>query len=144
VRVHLPGIGVTAPVRAVGVDARGDVAIPERVDSVGWYRYSAAPGTSAGSTVLVGHVDSAASGAGAFFRLRDLGRDDRVVLDLAGGRRLSYRVVSRAEFPKTSVPLPDLFSLAGPARLTLITCGGSFDAAVGSYRDNMVITAVPR
>jgi hypothetical protein len=142
--VRIASIGVTAAVQPVGVDARGDVAIPERVDTVGWYRFSAAPGAAAGSTVLVGHVDSARQGKGAFYRLRDVGSGDRVVLDLAGGRRLSYRVVSRAQFPKTAVPLADLFALDGRPRLTLITCGGSFDAAASSYRDNVVITAVPQ
>lgn len=144
VQVRLPSIGVTAPVKAVGVTSHGQVAIPERVDVVGWYRYSAPPGSTASSTVLVGHVDSARQGEGAFFRLRDVGRGDRVVLDLTGGGRLDYRVVSRAQFPKTSVPLADLFSLGGRPRLTVITCGGSFDAAVRSYRDNIVITAVPQ
>lgn len=144
VEVQLPSIGVTAVVKAVGVDGQGHVAIPERVDTVGWYRYSPLPGSAAGSTVLVGHVDSARQGEGAFSRLRDMGRADRVALDLTGGRRLDYRVVSRAQFSKTSVPLADLFSLGGRPRLTLITCGGPFDASVRSYRDNIVITAVPQ
>ncbi|HST48511.1 class F sortase [Jatrophihabitans sp.] len=143
VGVRIGSIDIAAPIQPVGVDNRGDVAIPERVDTVGWYRFSAPPGSVAGSTVLVGHVDSARQGKGAFYRLRDAGRDDRVVLDLADGRRLSYRVVSRVQFPKDSVPLAELFALDGRPRLTLITCGGSFDATVRSYRDNVVITAVP-
>jgi len=143
VTVRLASIGISAPVRPVGVDSRGDVAIPERVDTVGWYRFSAPPGSATGSTVLVGHVDSARQGKGAFFRLPNLGAGDRVVLDLADGRQIGYRVLSRARFPKPTVPLADLFSLDGRPRLTLITCGGSFDATVRSYEDNVVITAVP-
>jgi sortase (surface protein transpeptidase) len=142
--VRIASVGITAPVTAVGVDNRGDVAIPERVDTVGWYRYSTPPGSAAGSTVLVGHVDSARQGEGAFFRLRDVARGDQVVLELAGGRRLTYRVVSRAQFSKATVPLADLFSLQGRPRLTLVTCGGAFDATIRSYRGNIVITAVPR
>jgi Sortase domain len=143
VGIRIASIGIVAPVKPVGVDSRGDVVVPERVDTVGWYRYSALPGSAAGSTVLVGHVDSAQRDEGVFFRLRDVGRGDRVVVDLAGGGRLSYQVISRARFPKAAAPLADLFSLDGRPRLTLITCGGAFDAAAGHYRDNIVITAVP-
>jgi hypothetical protein len=144
VEVRIASVGITAPVQAVGVDHRGVVAVPEQVNTVGWYRFSAPPGSAAGSTVLVGHVDSARQRAGAFFRLREVGRGDRVVLQLAGGRRLTYQIISRAQLPKASVPLADLFALGGRPRLTLITCGGSFDTAAGSYRDNVVITAVPQ
>ncbi len=31
----------------------------------------------------------------------------------------------------------------GPPRLMLITCGGPFDEATLSYRDNIVVTAMP-
>jgi len=48
------------------------------------------------------------------------------------------------QFPKDTAPLAELFARSGQPRLTLITCGGSFDAAGGSYRDNVVITAVPQ
>ncbi|HET6877794.1 MAG TPA: class F sortase [Jatrophihabitans sp.] len=143
VSLRIAAIDVTAPVASVGVDRRGEVAIPERVATVGWYRFSAAPGAGAGSTALVGHVDSAVQGEGAFFRLRDLTRGDRIVVAVAGGRKVAYLVVSLAQYPKTSVPLRQLFSRTGAPRLTLITCGGSFDAARRSYRDNVVVTAVP-
>ena len=143
VSVRIAAIDVTAPVTAVGVDRGGAVAIPERVATVGWYRFSAAPGAGAGSTVLVGHADSAEQGEGAFFRLRDLKRGDRIVLAVSGGDTLAYRVVSLAQFSKTSVPLRQLFAGTGTPRLTLITCGGSFDAAHRSYRENVVVTAVP-
>ena len=37
----------------------------------------------------------------------------------------------------------EIYSLRGPARLVLVTCGGPFNERVGSYRDNIVVTAVP-
>jgi len=36
-----------------------------------------------------------------------------------------------------------LFSADGPPRLALITCGGAFDQAADSYRDDVVAYAVP-
>lgn len=144
VRVDIGAVSLDAPVVPVGVGADGEVQIPERISTVGWYRYAGEPGAGQGSTVLVGHVDSAVDGEGAFFRLRNVGRGDTVRVRTAAGRELTYRVISRVQFPKPDVPLDDLFAVTGAPRLTLITCGGSFDATRRSYRDNVVVTAVPR
>ena len=37
----------------------------------------------------------------------------------------------------------EMYSLRGTARLVLVTCGGPFNEHDGSYRDNIVVTAVP-
>jgi hypothetical protein len=137
------GTGISARVVPVGVDASGSTAIPERVDTVGWYRFGPQPGARAGSIVLVGHVDSAQQGEGAFFRLHTV-RPGAIVSVTASDRHVfRYRVVGRQEYRKTSVPLAALFTRTGAPHLTLITCGGSFDAKVRHYRDNVVVTAVP-
>jgi hypothetical protein len=46
-------------------------------------------------------------------------------------------------YAKSSAPLDRLFARDGPPRLTLVTCGGSFDRGTGHYRDNVVVTATP-
>jgi hypothetical protein len=143
VRLQIAGIGVDAPVVAVGVDADGEVSIPENVGTLGWYQWSAAPNYPGGSVVIVGHVDSAQQGDGALFRLKTLGAGAVVVVRTADAS-YTYRVVSRQEYAKTSVPWPALFSTAGAPRLTLVTCGGPFDRATLSYLDNVVVTAVPQ
>jgi hypothetical protein len=141
--VAISGVGISAPVVAVGVDARGDTAIPSRVDTVGWYRFGPRPGAAAGSVVLVGHVDSAQQGQGAFFRLGTVPAGAVVSVTGTDHRVFRYRVIGRQEYPKTSVPLAALFTRSGAPHLTLITCGGSFDRSVRHYRDNVVVTAVP-
>jgi hypothetical protein len=141
--VAISGTGISAPVVAVGVDARGDAAIPSRVDTVGWYRFGPQPGAAAGSVVLVGHVDSAQQGQGAFFRLGTVPAGAVVSVTGTDHRVFRYRVIGRQEYPKTSVPLAALFTRSGAPHLTLITCGGSFDRSVRHYRDNVVVTAVP-
>lgn len=144
VEIEVPAAHIDASVVPVGTDPDGGVTIPADVGTVGWYRFSPPPGSAEGSTVLVGHVDSARQGAGAFFPLSTLTTGDEVTLGLPSGQRRSYRVVSREQFAKGDVPLPALFATSGAPRLTLITCGGSFDEARRSYRDNLVVTAVPR
>jgi LPXTG-site transpeptidase (sortase) family protein len=142
-RLQIPAIGVDAPVEAVGVDDEGEMAIPEKVQQIGWYRYGAAPGDAGGSVVMSGHVDSAVQGLGAFAHLSDVAAGDTVTVSDAVGHQLKYRVVGKEAFDKKSVPLSDLFSRKGTARLTLITCGGGFNSVIHSYLDNIVITAVP-
>lgn len=141
--VELPSIGVRTAVDPVGVDREGELEIPEDVDDIGWYRFGPRPGEATGSAVFSGHVDSAEQGQGAFYRLRELGPGDPVIVRTGDGEVRRYRVVSREEWPKSEVPLGRIFSRGGAARLTLVTCGGGFREDIRSYQDNIAVTAVP-
>ncbi len=44
--------------------------------------------------------------------------------------------------PKNRLPQA-LFTRTGDRMLYLVTCGGPFNAALGHYRDNVILTAVP-
>lgn len=142
-RLQIDDLAVDAPVVPVGVDDRGDLAIPEDVGTVGWYRFGPQPGEAAGSVVLAGHVDSATQGVGQLRALWTATPGMLVRVDLTDGGPVLYRVVSREIFVKGRVPLESLFATSGAARLTLITCGGPFDETTRSYEDNVVVTAVP-
>ncbi|MER7283971.1 class F sortase [Dactylosporangium sp. NPDC000244] len=128
----------------VGVDDKtGDFAVPPSVDVVGWYKWGPALNATAGSIVIAGHVDSAEQGAGAFFHLRDLGPGDPITVTGADGSTRRFTVTAREVYPKAKIPLERYFARDGTVRLTLITCGGPFDASIRHYRDNVVITAQP-
>ena len=144
VRLLIPAIDVTATVDAVGINERtNEFEVPPSVDEVGWYRYGPGLEADAGSVVVAGHVDSAEQGRGAFFRLRELDQGDTVTVTGSDGAARRYRVVAREEYAKTKIPLDRYFARDGKPRLTLITCGGPFDAKARKYRDNIVVTAVP-
>ena len=143
VRIVIPSLSIDAPVLAEGVDPSGAMAIPQDVQATGRYRWGATPGSAAGSIVVVGHVDSASQGIGAFFTLDRVANDAVITLVTADRRAWRYRVVAREEFAKPSLPSAAVFGRTGPLRLTLATCGGAFDRHVESYKDNIVITAVP-
>jgi hypothetical protein len=142
-RVRVPGVGIDAMIEAVGVDAHGLVAVPQRVDRVGWYEYGPAAGDPAGSAVLAGHVDTREQGAGAFFPLRNVSIGDRVAVTLSDGRVVAYRVVGKQTILKRQLPVARIFARGGPPRLILITCGGPFIPALHSYQDNLVVIADP-
>lgn len=141
-RLRIPALGLDAAVDAVGIEpSTGEFAVPPSVDRVGWYRYGPGFSAAAGSIVIAGHVDSAAEGKGAFFRLGALADGDRVTLLGDGGRQREFAVVARERYRKTAIPLRKYFARDGAVRLTLITCGGPFDSKTGHYRDNVVVTA---
>lgn len=142
VRLSVPGLDVTAPVDPVGVADDGQMALPEDVSRVGWYRFGPAPGED-GSAVIAGHVDDAEQGLGALAPLREAAVGDVVETTDETGTTSRWRVVAREVFQKEVLPLEDLFRRDGPPRLTLITCGGPFLPEYRSYRDNVVVVAEP-
>jgi LPXTG-site transpeptidase (sortase) family protein len=142
IRIRLPTLGTDAPVVPVGVDERGEMAVPDDVRTVGWYRFGPVPGT-AGSSVLAGHVDDRIQGRGAFYRLVELAPGDPVLVGSADGTERRYLVADVERVDKTRLPTAQLFARDGPPLLTLITCGGEFDRAAGHFRDNVVVHARP-
>jgi hypothetical protein len=143
VRVAIQSLGINAPVSPTGINvAKGELDANPNVGRTSWWRDGAAPGAPAGTVLIAGHVDSASQGPGAFFRLKEARVGDRITVTSRSGARRSYRVVSVRTMPKAQLP-PDVYSTRGRPRLALVTCGGPFLEAVGHYRDNVVVIAVP-
>lgn len=138
--LSIPAIGVDARITAVGLRADGAMQVPDP-DTVGWYERGPRPGER-GPAVLVGHVDSR-TGPAVFHRLRELRRGDRIVVRSDdGGSSSSTFVVRRVErHPKTALPTERIWPDTSRRLLRLITCGGSFDRAARSYRDNVIVYA---
>ncbi|NMO90302.1 class F sortase [Actinomycetospora sp. TBRC 11914] len=136
----IPALGVRAPVDPVDAPD-GDLRVPDDPDRVGWWREGAVPGADTGTALIAGHVDSAVSGPGALFWLDRLQPGDPVTVTTTSGEA-DYVVVSVRRYPKADLP-GSVATSAGPAGLTLVTCGGPFDHAAHSYRDNVVVDAVP-
>lgn len=139
-RLRLARLGLDAPI--TDVTAPGNVMqIPRDPHTVGWWTGGSAPGDTAGTTVLVGHINYAGT-TGALAVLAHARPGDALVVREDHHDR-QYRVVAIRSYPK-SVGIPvRIFSRTGPARLVLITCGGPFDRATGNYDDNIVAYAEP-
>lgn len=143
-RLQIPTLNIAASVLPVGVDRQRNVEVPESIDDVGWYRYGVSVGTSQGSAVLVAHRDGRIGGAGVFYDLGQLRRNDRILVTDSAGRRWEYRVVARELVTKSSfaVQAEDFFERTGPHRLTLITCGGAYIRDACGYQSNVIVTAM--
>jgi sortase (surface protein transpeptidase) len=142
VAVRIPVIGVDAAIVATGLAANGSIEVPplDTPDVAGWYRYGPSPGES-GSAILVGHVDSRASGPAVFFRLGDLRKGDGVEVDRGDGTTAVFTVDGVRLMPKDQFPAPEVHRVAAGALLRLITCGGRFDRGQRSYLDNIIVYA---
>ena len=137
--LHLPNLQVDASVDPVD-SVKGVLQVPDDIARVGWWQHSAAPGSSVGSTVLDGHIDSAVTGQGALFHLADMNPGDPISLSTTTGT-IHYRVQARRVYVKEEGLPADVFDQQGPGRLVLISCGGPFDSSIRSYQDNIVVFA---
>lgn len=140
VRIRIPAIEVDAPVDPLTVDENGVLPAPDSYDGAGWWRDGPEPGER-GAAVIAGHVDSK-EGPAVFFRLPDLGEGDKIFVDRADGTTAAF-VTQRVErHAKDSFPTDAVYGRAPDSRLRLITCGGEFDRADRSYRENVIVFAI--
>lgn len=141
-QLRVPSVDLDMRVLPVGVQDNGDMELPPSVKEAGWYRFGTRPSDPTGSTLVAAHVDSRAEGLGPFARLRGIPTDASALLTTQDGTVHRYRVVSVRKVEKVDLSSLAVFERDGPARLTLLTCGGPYDRDSG-YRDNVVITATP-
>jgi hypothetical protein len=142
-QITIPSLCIYAPLVPVRV-AGGALVIPADVHLAGLDTQSAAPGARHGTTIIAGHVDNASQGDGAFYFLYQI--KPGALITITGPRHDSttWRVYKTAVAEKTALP-PGIWSLAGPRRLVLVTCGGPLEhtQASNSYLDNILIYATP-
>ena len=135
----IPAIGVKAPIITLGLNRNGTLQVPSSTTVVGWYINSPRPGAT-GSAVIAGHVDSR-SGPGVFFWLRTMHRGERIYVRRADGTLAVFTVTAVRTYAKARFPTATVYGPVPDAELRLITCGGTFDYARGSYLSNVVVYA---
>ncbi|MGI8609404.1 MAG: class F sortase [Candidatus Dormibacteria bacterium] len=138
-RLLIPRIGVNAQVLGVGVAKDGSMAVTNESYTVGWYRLGSAPG-DAGDAVIAGHLDWYDTSHAVFFNLKDLRAGDDVEVQRLDGVTRHFRV-TRVQTVAFNSSVPGLFAGDGPARLSLITCGGAWDAHAGQYLQRVIVDA---
>jgi sortase (surface protein transpeptidase) len=141
VRLRIPAIGVDTPLVRLGRAADHTIAVPSDYHTAGWFDEGPRPGQP-GPAVILGHVDSKA-GPGVFFALGRLTPGAEVSVDRADGSAVRFRVQRTMRVPKTEFPTDLVYAPTLEASLRLVTCGGGFDHAKGSYLDNVIVYADP-
>jgi sortase (surface protein transpeptidase) len=135
----IPAVGIRTPLIRLSLTTSGAIQVPPTATLAGWYSGSPPPG-AIGPAVIGGHVDSHA-GPGIFFRLHLLRPGDRVYVQRADSRLAVFRVTSVHRYPKSRFPGAEVYGAVPTPQLRLITCGGTFDPARGSYLSNVVVYA---
>jgi Sortase domain len=145
VSIAIPDIGVHSKVFDVGVNPNGTIQVPPLGNSpltneAAWYRYSSAPG-ALGTSIIEGHVDSAASGPSVFYRLGALTIGQRIYINRHDKTIAVFRITAVRQYPKGQFPTSTVYGNARYAALRLITCGGQFDNTAHHYLSNTVVFA---
>ncbi|MEB0004266.1 class F sortase [Cryobacterium sp. 10S3] len=143
VRIRIEALGIDMDIEAVGLGDTGGMGLPKNPAIAAWYKFGPAPASAAGATVIAAHVDSLEYDIGPFSRLATAPAGTEIVLSLADGGERRYRVASVDLVLKPDVPWPAIFDRTGPARLTLVTCGGEFDYTARRYLSNVIVSATP-
>jgi len=140
-RVVIPAIGVdqTNLEQLTRNPGTGELNAPVDFDKAGYYVNGATPGDP-GPAVIAGHVDDT-RGPKVFYRLRELKTGDPVTVTRSDGAVVTFRVDAVEQYPKGAFPTDAVYGPAPGSSLRLITCGGVYDPAARSYRDNIVVYA---
>lgn len=138
-RLVIPAIGVDTDLMELGLEPSGALQVPPGAFPAGWYSGSPVPG-ELGPAILAGHIDW--DGApGVFLRLHEITPGDRIETVRSDGHTAVFRVTRVQRYAKAAFPTAEVYGDIDHPGLRLITCGGEFDTAARSYRDNTVVFA---
>jgi len=140
IRIAIPEIGVESLIEVL-TTVGNRMQDPTGPNVVAWYDDSDDLGAD-GNAVFAGHLDYADAGPAVFADLNELAKNDRILVTDDDGDVHAYRVVARRIVSATAGPWDELTASTDRPTLTLITCAGPWDAALGHYRDRLVVRAV--
>lgn len=139
-KVLIPKINLEAIIEPVGLEGSGRMSMPENTSRVAWYSLGPQPG-EVGSAVLAGHFNLS-GGPSVFYRLKELGLGDEVIVEDRNGEDQRFVIVDRKVYNEISFPVADVFSKKDKKRLNLITCTGEFDSQKDDYLQRLVLYAI--
>jgi sortase (surface protein transpeptidase) len=137
----IPKIGAHSTLVGLNLNADESIEVPpvSAPLQAGWFAGGPRPGES-GPAVILGHVNGGGH-AGIFARLHELTPGDEVLVGRADGATMRFVVRKVDQIAKNQFPTEAVYGDTAGPELRLITCGGTFDKAVHSYRDNVIVYA---
>lgn len=135
----IPRIEVSAPMHGLGLEDDGRLEVPDMWDLAGWYEGAPRPGEP-GPGVIAGHVDSR-TGPAVFHDLDEMTRGDLAHVVYDDGSVVTFVALGSDRAAKDAFPTARVYGNTDLPELRLITCGGDFDHAAGSYEDNVIVYA---
>ncbi len=141
-RLLIPSLQIDAVVEHVGLTRDGAMGAPSNPDQVAWYRFGPRPGQP-GNAAIAGHVDWAGR-VRAFWKLKNLGPDDLIVVVAEDGSRYEFAVRWLRWYDAATASVEEVFGSSGDPEITLITCGGQFDRSTRQYLSRLVVRGALR
>ena len=150
VEMQVESVDLAAPIE-IGAIVDGAMQDPTGPWVVSWYDGLGLVGEG-NNVVMSGHVDyyntgpDGTPGPAVFYDIPNLAPGDVIRLIGENGENIEYAVEWAQEFDVATELTPeviqnDIVGDTGQESLTLITCGGEFDAATGEYLKRWVLRA---
>ncbi len=139
VGLRIDKIGVDAGIEALQV-VDGRMPDPTGPWTVAWYENLGSLGRG-GNVVMAGHIDYWNVGPSVFYDLAALEPGDSIAVYGDDGQEYAYAVEWLRQYDADNAPLDEIVGTDGRERLTLITCGGTFDYQNAQYLQRTVVRA---
>lgn len=138
-KLSIPSLNLMAQVDTTGLNPDSTIAVPDvnHPERAAWVDVGPQPG-EVGRALIVGHINGGGF-PGVFGDLATIKPGEKVIVTDAEGKDLTYVVDRITQYPKDSFPSGRVYGDTKEKELALVTCGGSLDTSVGSYRDNIVV-----
>ena len=138
----IPSIGVDAPFSYKVVGSDGQMPNPEGPEDAAYYDFSQCPGLGGlpgkgGNIVIAGHVDYINYGPAVFWRLHEIEIGDVVQVKMADGSLVSYKIEFNKQIEVGDADWSGIVDATADESITLITCGGDFEA--GHYNNRQIV-----
>ena len=138
----IPKIGVSAPFSYKVVGTDGQMPNPDGPEDAAYYDFSQWPGlgglpAKGGNVIVAGHVDYIRYGPAVFWRLHELEPGDMVEIHLADGTVVTYKIEFYKQIEAGSADWTPIVEATADESITLITCGGEFEA--GHYNNRQIV-----
>ena len=146
-RMLAPEVGIDNAIEEIGKTGNQLDTPKDAVNKVGWYYIYDKPGYG-GNAVFAAHVNYNFKN-GPFANLAKVKPGDQISIQMDGGPTYTYSVIFYQRYDVDKIPMGELIDApqkpAGDEWITLITCGGRFQATepngLGHYLDRDVVIA---
>lgn len=141
--INIPAINVTARVRTVGVNSRGDIDTPKNLNDTAWYDGSSKPNQE-GQVFIDGHTSFSRNIAAAFNDLNKVRDGDQIFIETGNGAKFRYRVTGVETVDANKVDMGKVLNTQDGAHkgLTLMTCTGTFNYRTQTADKRLIVYSV--
>lgn len=142
-KLVIKSINVNAKIVEVGVNDGGQMETPTNFNEIGWLKSSAKMGENS-NLVLAGHFDKTTGAPAVFYNLAKLKEGEEILVEstLPSGLVTTKKFVVKSVLyvdPSNTEHVKLAFEKTNLPTLTLITCGGVWDAKAHEYTKRVMV-----